>query len=362
MTSPDSIPSGRPAPSNAVPLADAPLSHGGDLGAARALFPNAPEPFVDLSTGVNPHSYPIADLARDDFAHLPEPAALARLTHLAAAFYGAPSADNVVAAPGSQILMALIADRTPRGRAAILGPTYAEHARVAALAGHEVEMVGTLAELCGASLAVVVNPNNPDGRVAAKDDLLSLAAHQKAQGGALVVDEAFMDVGPRSESMCADVEEAPVAVLRSFGKFFGLAGLRLSFAVTGRELAHHLRARLGPWPVSGPAVTIGGAALSDRAWIDRTRIDLRAASERLEALLRKANLEPAGKTDLFCLVRSRHAQDVFETLGAAGIFVRRFDGNQELLRFGLPGTKTEWRRLSDALAVPAWRGTPDRAG
>ncbi|WP_244500328.1 threonine-phosphate decarboxylase CobD [Methyloceanibacter methanicus] len=334
-------------------MTDAPLSHGGDLGAARALFPHAPEPFVDLSTGVNPHPYPIADLVREDFAHLPEPAALERLTQLAAAYYGAPSADNVVAAPGSQVLMALIADRIPRGRAAILRPTYAEHARVAAFAGHEVETVWTLAELCGASLAVVVNPNNPDGRLAAKDDLLSLAAHQKAQGGVLVVDEAFMDVGPYGETMSDSVEEVPVAVLRSFGKFFGLAGMRLSFAVTGRELACHLRARLGPWPVSGPALAIGAAALADRAWIDSTRIDLRAASKRLEALLRKANLEPVGKTDLFCLVRSRHAQEMFKRLGEAGVFVRRFDGNEQLLRFGLPGTETEWRRLRDALATPS---------
>ena len=147
------------------------MLHGGDLGAARGLFPNAPEPIVDLSTGVNPHPYPIADLAEEDFARLPEPQALEALLELAAGFYGAPSAENVVAAPGSQILMALIADLMPKGRAAILGPTYAEHARVAALAGHAVTTVATAEELNGAALTVVVNPNNPDGRLTPRDDL-----------------------------------------------------------------------------------------------------------------------------------------------------------------------------------------------
>lgn len=353
MTSPDPIPPKMSAVLNAAPSADMPLRHGGDLGVARALFPDAPEPIVDLSTGVNPHPYPIADFAAEDLAHLPEPAALARLTLLAAAFYGAPSADNVVAAPGSQILMALIAVLTPQGRAGILGPTYAEHARMAALAGHEVATVGTLAELCGASLAVVVNPNNPDGRLTVKDELLSLAAHQKAQGGLLVVDEAFMEVGPQGESVCGFVDEAPVVVLRSFGKFFGLAGLRLSFAMASRDVASHLRARLGPWPVSGPALRIGAAAFADRPWIDSARTELSAASERLKALLSDVGLEPVGQTDLFCLVRSTHAQEVFERLGEAGICVRHFDENEQLLRFGLPGTEIEWQRLKDALAAPS---------
>ena len=249
--------------------------------------------------------------------------------------------------------MALIADLTPQGRAGILGPTYAEHARMAALAGHEVTTAGTLAELCGASMAVVVNPNNPDGRLIARDDLLSLAAQQKAQGGLLLVDEAFMDVGPQGESVCGSVEEAPIVVLRSFGKFFGLAGLRLSFAIASRDLASHLRARLGPWPVSGPALRIGAAAFADRLWIDSTRTELSAASERLKALLGAAGLEPVGRTELFCLVRSTHAGEIFERLGEAGICVRRFDENVQLLRFGLPGTEMDWQRLKDALVAPS---------
>ena len=349
MTSPDPVSLNSAAGTSAAANPDAPLPHGGNLAAARAQFPNAPQPIVDLSTGVNPHPYPIADLAIDDFAHLPEPAALARLSDLAATVYGAPSAQNVVAAPGSQILMALIADLLPHGRAAVLGPTYAEHARIAALAGHDVTTVESLSGLEGASLAIVVNPNNPDGRMTSKHDLLSLAEKQEAHGGTLVVDEAFMDVGPEGASVSDRVDQAPITVLRSFGKFFGLAGLRLSFAVTNRPLSARLRARLGPWPVSGPALGIGAAALGDQAWIDRTRKALSADSERLEMLLGAAGLTPVGRTALFCLVSSPRAQEIFAALGEAGIFVRRFYENPQLLRFGLPGKQEEWRRLEGAL-------------
>lgn len=347
MTSP--IPS---SPKPGASAAEAPIGHGGDLGAARALFPGAPEPIVDLSTGVNPHPYPIAAVASEDFARLPEPERLAGLVDRAAAFYGAPSAEHVVAAPGGQILMALIADLSPKGEAAILGPTYAEHARVTAFAGHDVETVSAVNRLGAAPLAIVVNPNNPDGRLLPRAALLAIAERQKAHGGLLVVDEAFMDAEP-DESVGGDVESANIVVLRSFGKFFGLAGLRLSFALSGRELAARLRARLGPWPVSGPALAIWAAALSDRAWIEKTRKDLRASSGRLGALLRRSGLEIVGRTGLFCLARSPDAQRVFRRLGEAGVFVRRFDEDRHLLRFGLPGTEIEWKRLEDALRTPA---------
>src|SRR5680860_1114757 len=147
------------------PNTRAPLIHGGDLDAARILFPGAPEPFIDLSTGINPHPYPIPPLAPEIFTHLPEPADLDRLAGLAASAYGAPSAESVVTASGSQILVTLAAGLLLPGRAVILGPTYAEHARAASLAGHEVYTVSELEPLGESDLAIVVNPNNPDGRI-----------------------------------------------------------------------------------------------------------------------------------------------------------------------------------------------------
>jgi cobalamin biosynthetic protein CobC len=198
-------------------------------------------------------------------------------------------------------------------------------------------------------LAVVVNPNNPDGRLVSRDELMAVAERAKGEGGVLVLDEAFMEVGPEETSLASCVDRAPIAVLRSFGKFFGLSGLRLSFAVTNHQLASQLRARLGPWPVSGPAISIGSTALADQAWIAEMRVRLGADSERLTSLLQMSGLTTIGRTDLFCLVKTKGAQQVFATFGRAGIFVRRFDEYPQLLRFGLPGNEIEWRRLSDAL-------------
>jgi cobalamin biosynthetic protein CobC len=331
------------------PNALEPLVHGGDLDTARKLFPGAPEPFLDLSTGINPHPYPIPALAPQVFAHLPEPAQLVQLRSRAAAAYGAPSESNVVPAPGTQSLMALITTLVPPGRAMIVGPTYAEHARAASLAGHDVSIVTALDQLDDADLAVVVNPNNPDGRIHNLDDLLAVAARQRAHGGLLIVDEAFMDVGPRAMSLAGHVERGNVIVLRSFGKFFGLAGLRLSFALAARETAARLNAMLGPWPVSGPALAIGETALSDTAWIESTCRTLAEASQRLDGMLDEAGLEKVGGTSLFSLVRKADTQQVFDRLGRAGIVVRRFAEEPRWLRFGLPGAEADWQRLEAAL-------------
>jgi cobalamin biosynthetic protein CobC len=324
-----------------------PLAHGGDLGAARKLFPAAPEPFIDLSTGINPFSYPLPRLDPAVFARLPEPGAVDGLAAIAAAAYGAPSAAHVVAAPGVQLLLPMVAALVRPGRAAVLGPTYAEHARVAAFAGHAVREVPCLADLAGADLAVVVNPNNPNGRLVARAELIAIA--DALAPGMLVLDEAFVEAAPDAASLAPDVTRRNLVVLRSFGKFFGLAGLRLGFALAPPEIAGRLAAALGPWAVSGPALAIGAAALADAAWIAATRMRLAAASRRLDDLLAVAALEAVGGTALFRLVRTPVADALFEHLGAAGIFVRRFAGEPTWLRFGLPGDETVWQRLTAAL-------------
>src|SRR5215470_16666712 len=178
----------RARPANVTPISAAPLPHGGDLTAARRMFPDAPEPFIDLSTGINPHSYPMPQLPAEVFARLPDAAALGRLTAAAATAYAAPSPDHVVAAPGTQILLPLVAGLLPPGRAIVWGPTYAEHVRVANLVGHRAEEAADVGALADADLAVVVNPNNPDGRVVDRDALIALADKLRSRGGLLVVD------------------------------------------------------------------------------------------------------------------------------------------------------------------------------
>jgi cobalamin biosynthesis protein CobC len=326
-----------------------PLLHGGELAVARRLFPGAPEPFIDLSTGINPNPYPLPELPPDLFARLPEAGALASLAAIAAKAYGAPSAANVVPAPGTQILLPLVAGLARPGRAAVVSPTYAEHARAAALAGHHVIESGDIRS-ADASLVIVTNPNNPDGRLFTRDDLLAVAKALHGRGGVLVVDEAFMDVGPADASVAAEVGRGNIVVLRSFGKFFGLAGVRLGFALAAPPLATRLAALLGPWAVSAPALAIGTAALGDQAWIDRTRRHLAAAAARLDTILTGAGLDIVGGTALFRLAQTNAANELFDRLGRAGIVARRFADQASWLRFGLPAAEKEWQRLQIALA------------
>lgn len=286
---------------------------------------------------------------------LPEPARLVELKALAARVYRAPAAANVVAGPGTQILLPLVAGLVRPGRALVLGPTYAEHAIAAKIAGHNVEEVRYFDDLHGADLAVIVNPNNPDGRTVPRDQLLQLAASLRAKGGLLVVDEAFMDVVPAEASVAGDVERTGLIVLRSFGKFFGLAGVRLGFAIAPETHASRLAAQLGPWAVAGPALEYGLAALSDTTWHKTTRSRLAHEAAALDGLLLRSGIEVTGGTDLFRFVRHNRAQSLYEVLGGQGILVRRFDAMPNRLRVGPPAGEVESARLAAALA--AWART-----
>jgi cobalamin biosynthetic protein CobC len=325
-----------------------PLAHGGNLAAARRMFPDAPQPFIDLSTGINPCPYPLPDIPPDRFSRLPDQAGIRQLAAAAAQYYGAASADYVVPAPGTQILLAQVAMLVAPGSAAILGPTYAEHLRAAVLAGHQANEVGDIHVLRSADLAVLVNPNNPDGRIVPRAALLDIARELRRRGGVLVVDEAFADVSP-GVSLAGDLDCGNIVLLWSFGKFFGLAGLRLGFALAAPQVATRLDALLGPWTVSGPAVLIGEKALADTSWQIRMIAQLGDAARRLDGVLTEAGLEIAGGTSLYRLTRSTGAQALDRHLGQAGILVRRFAEDATWLRFGLPQNETEWQRLNAAL-------------
>lgn len=331
------------------------MDHGGSLGRARALFPDAPQPFVDLSTGINPHSYPLFDLPATSLWRLPEAVRARELTEIAAGTYGAPSPANVVAAPGTQILLPRVASLVRPGKALVLGPTYAEHARAAAIAGHEVSEVSDFAALADADLAIIVNPNNPDGRVIERDRLLALAAGLRARGGLLVVDEAFMDVGPRQHSLAGDADRGGLVVLRSFGKFFGLAGLRLGFALSDAATVELLETQFGPWVVAGPALEYGIRALADIGWQDAMRASLAAAAGRLDGLFGRFGVPVPGGTTLFRYLSLPDAAGLFSALGERGVLLRHFCDRPHALRAGLPGSEEEWQRLESALAEWATR-------
>jgi cobalamin biosynthetic protein CobC len=326
-----------------------PLAHGGELAAARRMFPGAPEPFIDLSTGINPHPYPLPALPIEIFARLPDRASIRQLAAVAAQAYGARSLDHVAPAPGTQILLPHVAALAAPGHAAILRTTYAEHARAATLAGHRVAEVSDVEQLRQTDLAIVVNPNNPDGRIIDKAILLSIAHDLRQRGGILVVDESFADVVPEA-SLAGDLERGNIVVLRSFGKFYGLAGLRLGFALAAPRLINRIDAMLGPWAVAGPAIEIGRTALTDNEWRQQTLNRLATDAKRLDSLLTGAGLTIIGGTSLYRLTQSPDADDLFKRLGRAGILVRRFAEEPNWLRWGLPGDANAWQRLTDALA------------
>lgn len=327
-----------------------PIAHGGNLSRARALFPQAPEPWIDLSTGISPYSYPHSPIPGNAFARLPEPALAQRLKDVAAKAYGAPSAADMAAGPGTQILLPIIAgllDGSDGKRAGVLSPTYAEHARAAQLAGFEVIETDDLDRLAEGQFAIIVNPNNPTGRTVSKNDLLALASVMRAKGGLLVVDEAFMDVS-EAESMAGAVGQPGLVVLRSFGKFYGMAGLRLGFAMAHPAIVEKIENRLGPWAVSGPALHVAVEALADSGWQQSMRETLKADATRLDGLLAEAGISVFGGTSLFRFIRDPRAQALFRHLGERGIITRRFEERPDDLRLGLPDGRG-WARLEEAL-------------
>jgi cobalamin biosynthesis protein CobC len=321
--------------------------HGGALEVARRLAPQAPKPWIDLSTGVNPHAYPLPDLEPEAWSRLPEGGALAELEATAALCYGA-AANSVVAGPGSQALIQALAHILPRGQIGALGRTYDGFAGAFAAAGARFVEAKRLEDMGALAAAIVVNPNNPDGRVTPRAALLDLHRRLARRGAALIVDEAFADFDG-SESLAPTLPANGAVVLRSFGKTYGLAGLRLGFALASPDIATALRAALGPWPVSGPAIAIGTCALADSDWREAMRARLSKDAARLDALLHGASWRIIGGTRLFRLAAHEDARAAFERLLAAGILARPFADEGTWLRFGIPGDESAWERLAAAL-------------
>lgn len=273
---------------------------------------------------------------------LPTVAATARLLTAAGAAY--QSQAPILAVAGAQAAIQLIPRLSAPARARILTPTYNEHGAAFRNAGWQVDEVATLAALEGADLAVVVNPNNPDGRKHAPEDLLRLTTRV----GRLVVDESFADARP-DLSLAPKAGQGRLVVLRSFGKFYGLAGVRLGFILGSEADIATLAEIAGPWPVSGPAIAIGTAALSDRSWAEATVARLRADAARLDRLAQSAKWKCVGGTDLFRLYDTPNALAAREKLAQHQIWTRMFPYSDHWLRLGLPGQPTEWDQLAAAL-------------
>ncbi len=261
----------------------------------------------------------------------------------------------VVAAPGTQILISLLPHLLPRRDApktasvAILSPTYGEHARSWTNSGYTVTEIDSLEDAWMADRVILCNPNNPDGRRFTASELRPLADRLALRGGWLVIDEAFADYEPPGTSMAPLLPHPAIVVLRSFGKTYGLAGIRLGFILADAATASLMRLALGPWAVSGPALEAGIAALEDDGWRRASMAQLTADATRLDALLTSTRLRLVGGTSLFRLYEGDRALSLLDCLGQDGILVRGFAGHARWLRFGIPGSPSQWTRLERLL-------------
>ena len=321
--------------------------HGGDLDRARAVYGG--DDWLDLSTGINRVPYPMPDLAPEVLTALPLGRDIAAVEKAACAAFGAPQGCACVALAGASAAIQLMPrlNRRP-GTARVLGPTYNEHAAALRASGWTVEEVATLNALDGSGVAVVVNPNNPDGQHHDPEALLAVAGRV----GLLVVDESFADATPALSILPRWgrlPEGARVVVLRSFGKFYGLAGLRLGFALSHAPLVEEMRRMAGPWAVCGPALAAGQAAYADTGWQAATTARLAQDAERMDRLAGQAGWSLVGGTTLFRTYATPEAAKAQDRLAQARVWTRRFPYSDRWLRLGLPGSDAEWRWLSKAM-------------
>ena len=319
---------------NEAATVDPLLHHGGRIAVAAARFPSAQQPWLDLSTGISPWVYPVGAIERGTWQNLPSDEDLAGLEAAAADAFGGVSPDQIVAVPGTDFAIRLLAKHLPAHRVGIIGPTYGGYQS----AWPNAKVV-SFAKARGADLLICANPNNPDGTVIPKAQLQRLRNLR-------IVDEAFADAVP-AQSLLPHRNGA--IVLRSFGKFYGLAGIRLGFVIADRPFSRELRAQLGDWPISGPAIAIGTKAYRDIEWQNCQRSRLIAASHQLISLLTSIGLTIIGGTPLFQLASHPVAAALFIHLAQAGILVRPFAEHPDWLRFGIPGTDADFARLSAAL-------------
>ncbi len=326
------------------------IVHGGGIAAAAALYGGRVEDWLDLSTGLNPCPPAVPHVSASAWQRLPDQHVLDEVTIAARDFYR--SGDILpLAVPGTQAAIQMLPRLLhPRARVAILSPTYGEYVRVFTLAGATVDAIAGPDDVHeDHAVVVAVNPNNPDGRLLSRDVLKRLAVDLESRGGYLVVDEAFADCTPETSVVDLVPATPNLIVFRSFGKFFGMAGIRVGFVIARPEIRERMATWLGPWAVSGPALSVAAMLFRDDAEAIRRRLAERRTA--LQRVLTGAGLQVAGGTALFALVESPRAEQLHAHLCRAHILTRKFDYAPTWLRIGLPPDEAADARLAAALST-----------
>lgn len=321
------------------------LEHGGNLHQASQQYGIALSGWLDLSTGINPHGYPVPDIPAAAWQRLPETDQ--QLEIIAAHYYGA---QHLLTTAGSQAAIQALPKLRAACRVSFLGPMYAEHEHAWQQQGHHVSELHHLpeaSELANIDVLILCNPNNPTARLIAAETLLAWHQVLAQHDGWLIVDEAFMDTTPE-HSLAAYSHLPGLIVLRSLGKFFGLAGARVGFLLAEPTLLRKAADILGPWPVTGPARVVAQAALADVDWQQQNRARLLEESQQLAALLQEPGAGTVNGCALFQWLKLEHAEHLHVQLARQGIWTRNFPAKQGL-RIGLP-PEDGWQRLSETLA------------
>jgi cobalamin biosynthetic protein CobC len=328
------------------------LEHGGNLAAAAKQYDIPLANWLDISTGINPDGYPIADIPAAAWQKLPlEDDGLAAA---ASAYYGCQFA---LATAGSQAALQVLPQLRAASKVAMPKLMYQEHANAWLGNGHEVIKFDFFPDekiIEQVDVLLLCNPNNPTATKFSVVELLSWHATLAARGGWLIVDEAFMDVTPE-RSIAKYTHLEGLFVLRSLGKFFGLAGARVGFLLAEEHMLKQTQEIVGPWSITGPSRLIAKQALLDKAWQEKTRVQLTENSQKLAQLLTKYNLTPMSGTALFQFVPTKEALTLQQHLAQKGIWTRLFSNAPGLaaraaVRFGLP-PEDGWERLESALKL-----------
>ncbi len=325
------------------------LDHGGNLHEAARRFGIAESQWLDLSTGINPNGWPVPAIPAEHWQRLPDP--YRELAEAACCYY---QCDSLLPVAGSQAAIQALPTLLRRNhgveRVGLLSPCYGEHPHAWQKAGcqvMELELAEVEEALPQLDLLLLCNPNNPDGRLVPCRQLLEWHRVLRHKGGWLLVDEAFMDSTP--EHSLSPLAPLPrLILLRSLGKFFGLAGARVGFVLAQPDLLDALQEQLGPWGITGPSAWVATRALKDTAWQARARLQLRRQAAELSRMLQHAHLEISGGTDLFRYLVHQQAASIYRLLARQGLLVRHFP-QWSALRFGLPGSQRDFRRLEQAL-------------
>lgn len=322
------------------------IQHGGNLLQAIEEFGGNQEDWLDLSTGISPYTIDLPEFHQDVWRRLPDPKYVKLLEGKAKEFYQTKS--NCLAVPGSQFAIQHLS-KVVDGEIGILEPTYGEYAASFVRNGKSYTSLENISDIGNASSVILANPNNPDGRIYTSQELLKLAVQLSERNGYLVVDEAFMAIDDPNSLLNEVDATTNVVILRSIGKFFGLAGIRLGFVFSSEKFRAKLAAYLGPWAVTGPALAIADHIFANRFIANELKQKISVRHQQMGEILEQSGLQIVGKNDLFFLIRHPKANALHISLKQQKVLTRIFDYNSDWIRIGLTANSNEDERLLKAI-------------